>query len=389
MDTDRIIFSQIMDFIPKHQFNQCVHRYRGNYRIRKFSCFDQFLCMAFAQLTFRESLRDIETCLRAMTPKLYHAGFRGHISKSTLADANERRPWQIYADFAQILITKARELYADENFGIELDNAAYALDTTTIDLCLSLFPWAQFRRHKSAVKVHTLMDLKGSIPCFIRITGGSVHEVNILDELIIEPGAFYVMDRGFTDFARLLTFTESMAWFVIRAKANLDYTRTSYRPVNKTTGLRSDQTITLKGPLTSQYYPVPLRRISYYDVDNQLKLIFLTNNFMLDALTITKLYKCRWQIELFFKWLKQHLHIKAFFGTSDNAVKTQIWIAVSIYVLIAIIKKELLLRQSLAEILQIFSITLFEKVPLQQALTEIPMQNEINQNYNQLFLFNL
>ena len=389
MNTERTVFSQLMDFIPKHQFNQCVRRYRGNYRIRKFSCFDQFLCMAFAQLTFRESLRDIVTCLRAMTPKLYHAGFRGRISKSTLADANEKRPWQIYADFAQILIANARKLYADEGFGVELDNTAYALDTTTIDLCLSLFPWAQFRRHKSAVKVHTLMDLKGSIPCFIRITGGFVHEVNILDELIIEPGAFYVMDRGFTDFARLLTFTESMAWFVIRAKSNLDYTRIGYRPVDKTTGLRSDQTISLKGPLTSRYYPVPLRRISYYDVDKQRKLIFLTNNFTLDALTITKLYKCRWQIELFFKWLKQHLHIKAFFGTSDNAVKTQIWIAVSVYVLIAIIKKELRLQQSLAEILQILSITLFEKVPLQQALTEILMQNKINQNYNQLSLFNL
>jgi transposase len=389
MNTERTVFSQLMDFIPKHQFNQCVRRYRGNYRIRKFSCFDQFLCMAFAQLTFRESLRDIVTCLRAMTPKLYHAGFRGHISKSTLADANEKRPWQMYADFAQILIANARKLYADENFGVELDNTAYALDTTTIDLCLSLFPWAQFRKHKSAVKVHTLMDLKGSIPCFIRITGGFVHEVNILDELIIEPGAFYVMDRGFTDFARLLTFTESMAWFVIRAKSNLDYTRISYRPVDKTTGLRSDQTISLKGPLTSRYYPVPLRRISYYDVDKQRKLIFLTNNFTLDALTITKLYKCRWQIELFFKWLKQHLHIKAFFGTSDNAVKTQIWTAVSVYVLIAIIKKELQLQQSLAEILQILSITLFEKVPLQQALTEILMQNKINQNYNQLSLFNL
>jgi len=389
MNTERTVFSQLMDFIPKHQFNQCVRRYRGNYRTRRFSCFDQFLCMAFAQLTFRESLRDIETCLRAMTPKLYHAGFRGRISKSTLADANEKRPWQIYADFAQILIAKARKLYAEENFGIELDNAAYALDTTTIDLCLSLFPWAQFRKHKSAVKVHTLLDLKGSIPCFIRITSGSVHEVNILDELIIEPGAFYVMDRGFTDFARLLTFTENMAWFVIRAKSNLDYTRTSYRLVDKTTGLRSDQTIMLKGPLTSHYYPVALRRISYYDSDNQRKLIFLTNNFTLDTLTITKLYKCRWQIELFFKWLKQHLHIKAFFGTSDNAVKTQIWIAVSVYVLIAIIKKELRLQQSLAEILQILSITLFEKVPLQQALTEIPMQNENYQNCNQLFLFNL
>jgi len=389
MNTDRIIFSQIMDFIPKHIFNQCVRRYRGNYRLRTFSCFDQFLCMAFAQLTFKESLRDIETCLRAMEPKLYHAGFRGRIAKSTLADANEKRSWQIYADFAQILIAKARTLYSNDSFGIDLKNAAYALDSTTIDLCLTLFPWAQFRKHKSAVKVHTLMDLKGSIPCFIRITGGSVHDVNFLDELLIEPGAFYIMDRGYIDFARLYTFTKSMAFFVTRAKTNLDYTRISYRTVDKTTGLRSDQTIMLRGPRTSRDYPVPLRRISYYDADTNKRLIFLTNNFTLDALIIAKLYKCRWQIELFFKWLKQHLHIKAFFGTSDNAVKTQIWIAVSVYVLIAIIKKELRLPHSLAEILQILSIALFEQVPLQQILTKIPVKNENSQHYKQLPLFNL
>ncbi len=389
MNTDRIIFSQIMDFIPKHQFNQCIRRYRGNYRLRTFSCFDQFLCMAFAQLTFKESLRDIETCLRAMEPKLYHAGFRGRIAKSTLADANEKRSWQIYADFAQILIAKARTLYSNDSFSIDLKNAAYALDSTTIDLCLTLFPWAQFRKHKSAVKVHTLMDLKGSIPCFIRITGGSVHDVNFLDDLLIEPGAFYIMDRGYIDFARLYTFTKSMAFFVTRAKTNLDYTRISYRTVDKTTGLRSDQTIMLRGPRTSQDYPVPLRRISYYDADTNKRLAFITNNFTLDALTIAKLYKCRWQIELFFKWLKQHLRIKAFFGTSDNAVKTQIWIAVSVYVLIAVIKKELRLRHSLAEILQILSIALFEQVPLQQVLTEIPMKNEDPQNYKQLPLFNL
>jgi len=389
MNTDRIIFSQIMDFVPKHQFNQCVRRYRGNYRLRTFSCFDQFLCMAFAQLTFKESLRDIETCLRAMEPKLYHAGFRGRIAKSTLADANEKRSWQIYADFAQILIAKARTLYSNDSFGIDLKNAAYALDSTTIDLCLTLFPWAQFRKHKSAVKVHTLMDLKGSIPCFIRITGGSVHDVNFLDALLIEPGAFYIMDRGYIDFARLYTFTKSMAFFVTRAKTNLDYTRISYRTVDKTTGLRSDQTIALQGPRTSQNYPAPFRRISYYDADTNKRLVFITNNFALDALTIAKLYKCRWQIELFFKWLKQHLHIKAFFGTSDNAVKTQIWIAVSVYVLIAVIKKELRLQHSLAEILQILSIALFEQVPLQQVLTEIPMKNEDSQNYKQLSLFNL
>ncbi len=389
MNTDRIVFSQIMDFIPQHQFNRCVRRYRGNYRLRKFSCFDQFLCMAFAQLAFKESLRDIETCLRAMKPKLYHAGFRGHIARSTLADANENRPWQMYADFAQILIGKARALYRNDRFGIDLKNAAYALDSTTVDLCLALFPWAQFRKHKSAVKVHTLMDLRGSIPCFIRITGGSIHDVNILDELLIEPGAFYIMDRGYIDFARLYTFAKSMAFFLTRAKTNLDYARIGYRTVDKTTGLRSDQTIPLQGPRTSQEYPVPLRRIRYYDADTNNRLVFLTNNFTLDAITIAKLYKCRWQIELFFKWLKQNLHIKAFFGTSENAVKTQIWIAVSVYVLIAIIKKELRLGHSLAEILQIISIALFEQVQLQQLLTEIPLQNEISQNYKQLSLFNL
>jgi transposase len=378
-----------MDFIPKHQFNQCVRRYRGNYRLRKFSCFDQFLCMAFAQLAFKESLRDIQTCLRAMKPKLYHAGFRGRISKSTLADANENRPWQIYADFAQVLIAKARALYSNDNFGIDLKNAAYALDSTTVDLCLALFPWAQFRKHKSAVKVHTLMDLKGSIPCFIRITGGSVHDVNFLDELLIEPGAFYIMDRGYIDFTRLYTFTKSMAFFLTRAKTNLDYTRIGYCKVDKTTGLRSNQTIVLRGPRTSQEYPVPLRRISYYDADTNKRLVFLTNNFTLDAIIIAQLYKCRWQIELFFKWLKQNLHIKAFFGTSENAVKTQIWIAVGVYVLIAIIKKELQLQQTLAEILQILSIALFEQVQLQQILTEIPMQNGNSQNYKQLSLFDL
>jgi hypothetical protein len=389
MNTDRIVFSQLMDFIPKHQFNRCVRRYHGNYRLRKFSCFDQFLCMAFAQLAFKESLRDIETCLRAMKPKLYHAGFRGHIARSTLADANENRPWQMYADFAQILIDKARALYRNDRFGVDLEHAAYALDSTTVDLCLALFPWAQFRKHKSAVKVHTLMDLKGSIPCFIRITGGSVHDVNLLDELLIEPGAFYIMDRGYIDFARLYTFAESMAFFLTRAKTNLDYTRIGYRTVDKTTGLRSDQTILLQGPRTSQEYPVPLRRIRYYDADTDKRLVFLTNNFTLEAITIARLYKCRWQIELFFKWLKQNLHIKAFFGTSENAVKTQIWIAVSVYVLIAIIKKELRLGHSLAEILQIISIALFEQVQLQQLLTEIPTQNEISQNCKQLSLFNL
>jgi hypothetical protein len=389
MNTDRTIFSQIMDFIPRHHFNQCVRRYRGNYRMRTFSCFDQFLCMAFAQLTFRESLRDVETCLRAMRRKLYRAGFRGRIAKSTLADANEKRSWRIYADFAQRLIAKARTLYLDDSFGVELEHAAYALDSTTIDLCLALFPWAQFRQHKSAVKVHTLMDLKGSIPCVIRITGGSVHDVHFLDDLIIETGAFYIMDRGYIDFARLFRFTNQMAFFVIRSKSNLDYTRIESRPVDRSTGLRSDQTILLQGPRTAKDYPSPLRRISYYDADTENRLVFLTNNFTLDALTIAKLYKCRWQIELFFKWIKQHLHIKAFFGTTDNAVKTQIWIAVCVYVLIAILKKELGIRHSLAEILQILSLSLFEQVPLQQTLMDFPVQNEIPQKCNQLLLFNL
>jgi hypothetical protein len=389
MNTDRIIFSQIMDFIPRHYFNHCVRRYRGNYRTRAFSCFDQFLCMAFAQLTFRESLRDVETCLRALQPKLYRAGFRGRIAKSTLADANEKRPWRIYADFAQRLIATARTLYIDDSFGVELDHTAYALDSTTIDLCLTLFPWAQFRRHKSAVKMHTLMDLKGSIPRFIRITGGFVHDVHFLDDLLIEPGAFYIMDRGYIDFARLFRFTNQMAFFVIRSKSNLDYTRIESRRVDRSAGLRSDQTILLQGPRTAKDYPSPLRRISYYDADTENRLVFLTNNFTLDAMTIAKLYKCRWQIELFFKWIKQHLDIKAFFGTSDNAVKTQIWIAVCVYVLIAIIKKELGIHHSLAEILQILSISLFEQVPLQKTLMEFSVQNEIPQNCNQLFLFDL
>ena len=389
MNSQRIIFSQIMDFFPQHHFNICVRRYHGNYRTRRFSCHDQFLCMAFAQLTFKESLRDIVTCLRAVRPKLYHAGIRSNISKSTLADANEKRPWQIYADFAQLLIHRARQLYAGESFGVELQHTAYALDSTTIDLCLSLFPWAQFRRHKSAVKIHTLMDLKGSIPCFVSITGGAVHDVNVLDDIVIEPSAFYIMDRAYIDFARLFNFTQSLAFFVTRAKSNLDFTRTSYRLVDKSTGLRCDQTIVLKGPLTSKDYPAALRRISFYDVENNKKLIFLTNNFTLDALTIAMLYKCRWQIELFFKWLKQHLHIKAFFGTSENAVKTQIWIDVSVYVLIAIIKKELKIQRSLSEILQILSIMLFEKVLITEALMEYDTKTENFQNHNQLLLFKL
>jgi hypothetical protein len=331
--------------------------------------------MAFAQLTYRGSLREIETCLRAMKKKLYHTGIRGQISRNTLAKANENRDWRIYADFAQILIITARKLYAGENFGVELEQIAYVLDSTTIDLCLSLFPWAQFRKRKSAVKLHTLLDLRGSIPCFVRISSGEMHDVKILDELVLEPGALYIMDRAYIDFARLYEFTLSFSFFVIRAKKNLDFSRRSYRRVDKLTGLRCDQTITLKGPKSSKQYPEPLRRISYFDSETEKRFVFLTNNFILPALTIAQLYKCRWQVELFFKWIKQHLRIKSFFGTSENAVKTQIWIAISIYVLVAILKKQLKSKQNLSEILQILSISLFEKTPILEALTEMSLQN--------------
>ena len=343
--------------------------------------------MAFAQLTYRESLRDIETCLRAMQPKLYHAGIRGKVSRSTLAKANENRDWRIYADFAQVLIRIARTLYAHDDFGLELKQTAYAFDSTTIDLCLSLFPWANFRKRKAAVKLHTLMDLRGNIPCFISITDGKTSDVKILDELILEAGAFYIMDRGYIDFRRLYAFNQSFAFFVTRAKSNLDYSRRSHRHVDKTTGLRSDQTIILNGPKTSRQYPAPLRRISYFDAETDKRLVFLTNNFTLPALTIALLYKCRWRVELFFKWIKQYLRIKAFYGTSENAVKTQIWIAISVYVLVAIVKKDLKIERSLGEILQILSITLFEKAFMPQALTALPLQNENGGSSKQLSLF--
>jgi hypothetical protein len=345
--------------------------------------------MAFAQITYRQSLRDIETCLRAMQSKLYHCGIRGNMSRNTLANANENRDWRIYADFAQILINKARALYANEDFGIQLNREVYALDSTTIDLCLSLFPWARFRKHKAAVKVHTLMDLKGSIPTFIRITDGRVHDVNILDDLVLEPGAIYVMDRGYLDFARLFTFTKALSTFVTRAKTNFDYRRLYYRTVDKTTGLRCDQMIRLNGFYASQHYPPILRRIGYFDIETDKKFIFLTNNFTLPALTIAQLYKCRWRIEIFFKWIKQYLRIKTFFGTSENAVKTQIWIAISVYVLVAIVKKELKIELSLSEILQILSIVLFEKVHITQVLTKHVLQNRNSQFHNQLLLFDL
>jgi len=369
MHSGTLVFTQLMEFFSRHDFDKSVRRYRGNYRTRDFSCRDQFLAMAFAQLTYRESLRDIETCLRSVQPKLYHMGFRGRIARSTIADANRKRDWRIYADFAQTLIGRARKLYLNEPFGVDLEGAAYALDSTTIDLCLSLFPWATFRRRKGAVKLHTLLDLRGNIPCFLRISHGKMHDVNILDELPIEPGAFYIMDKAYIDYARLYRLHQQAAFFLTRAKKNLDAKRRESRIVDKTTGLRSDQTIVLAGAKSSQSYPEALRRIHYYDIETGKRFVFLTNNFVLSALTIAQLYKCRWQIELFFKWIKQHLRIKAFYGTSPNAVRTQIWIAISVYVLVAIVKKELKIERSLSEILQILSVNPFEKTPVLQLLT--------------------
>lgn len=385
----QFVFSQLMDFLPRREFDACVANYGGHRRPRGFSCRDQFLCLAFAQLTYRESLRDIETCLRAFGSKLYHAGFRGQISRSTLADANRTHDWRIYADFAQVLIRRARKLYASEPLAVELEQTVYALDSTTIDLCLSLFPWARFRRRKGAVKLHTMIDLRGNIPCFVHVSHGKMHDVTVLDHLPIEPGAFYVMDRGYVDFERLHRLTQGGAFFVTRAKKNLDYTRRACRQVDKTTGLRSDQTIVLSGPKSSRLYPDRLRRIAFYDTENQRRLVFLTNNFALPALVIARLYKSRWQVELFFKWIKQHLRIKAFYGTSENAVKTQVWVAISVYVLVAILKKELKLERSLYEILQILSVTLFEKMPIFEALRTLPAPNADTPFPNQLTLFDL
>ena len=389
MFAGQLIFAQLMDFLPRHEFNACVRRYGGDRRPRGFSCRDQFLCLAFAQLTFRESLRDIETCLRAVGAKLYHAGLRGKVSRSTLADANRAHDWRIYADFAQVLIRRARELYAHESLSVELDETVYALDSTTIDLCLSLFPWALFRRRKAAVKLHTLLDLRGSIPSFVHVSHGKMHDVTALDYLPIEPGAFYVMDRGYVDFKRLHRFTQAGAFFVTRSKKNLDCTRRARREIDKTTGLRSDQTIVLAGPKSSRLYPDPLRRVAFYDVENERRFAFLTNNFTLPALTIAQLYQCRWQVELFFKWIKQHLRIKAFYGTSDNAVKTQIWTAIGVYVLVAIVKKELRIERSLYEILQILSVTLFEKIPIFAALSEWNPPDSESPSPNQQTLFDL
>jgi hypothetical protein len=389
MESGKLVFAQLMDFVPRHDFDACVRRYGGHRRPRGFSCRDQFLCLAFAQLTFRESLRDIETCLRALRPKLYHAGFRGQVSRSTLADADRTHDWRIFADFAQVLIGRARELYGDEPLGVELEHTAYAFDSTTIDLCLSLFPWARFRRRKGAVKLHTLLDLRGNIPCFVRVSHGKTSDVSVLDYLPIEPGAFYIMDRGYIDFRRLHRFTTASAFFVTRAKRGLDFTRRARRRVDKTTGLRSDQTIVLVGPKTSRLYPDPLRRIAFYDAENDRRFVFLTHNFTLSALTIARLYKCRWQVELFFKWIKQHLRIKSFYGTSNNAVKIQVWIAISVYVLVAIVKRELGIQRSMTEILQILSLMLFEKTPIFQALSKEKTQRPDIKSHNQMTLFDL
>jgi hypothetical protein len=383
----KLVFAQLMGHLPLHTLRRCVARYPGRYPTLTFSHLDQFLAMAFAQLTFRESLRDIETCLRAHSSKLYHLGIRSRIARSTLADANEKRDWRIYRDLALSLIQTGRRLYADEDFGVELKNTAYALDTTTIDLSLSLFPWAHFRRAKAAVKLHTLLDLRGNIPTFIHISDGKLHEVNVLDQIAFEAGSFYVMDRGFLDFGRLHALHRAQAFFVIRAKSNLQYRRLYSHPSDKASGLRCDQTVVLTGVQSCTDYPSPLRRIKFYDATHDKLLVFLTNHFDLPALTITELYRCRWQVELFFKWIKQHLRIKAFFGTSENAVKTQVWIAIAVYVLVAVVKKRLNIDASLYTILQILSLTLFEKTPLDQLLACIDREDESVENGNQLNLF--
>ena len=387
MNSGRTIFAQLMDFIPTYEFRKCVDQYNGNHKVISFSCWDQFLCMAFAQLTYRESLRDIQVCLRATQSRLYHLGIRGKVSRNTLAHANQTRNWRIYADFAQILIQKARKLYAADSFGIELDQAVYALDSTTIDLCLALFPWAEFRKRKGAIKLHTLLDLHGNIPSVVIITTGKVHDVNILDQLLIELGAIYIMDRGYIDFTRLYKIHRASAFFVTRAKVNFSRTRLYSQPVDKTTGVLCDQIVVLKGHYAKKDYPEKLRRIRYFDSKNNKTFVFLTNNFVLPAITIADLYRCRWQVELFFKWIKQHLRIKAFYGTTENAVKTQIRISISVYVLVAIVKKALNLDQNLYTILQILSLTLFEKETLYQTLSNISYIKQEDHISNQLNLF--
>lgn len=381
------VFSQIMDFLPKHQFRRCVQRYKGNYRIRSFKCYDQFLCMAFAQLTYRDSLRDIECCLRAMKQKLYHMGIKGKVSRSTLADANEKRDWRIYADFAQLLIHEARKLYIDDDFGLQLKETVYAFDATIVDLCLSVFPWAQFRSTKAGIKLHTLLDLRGSIPSFIEITAAKIHEVKILDELIPEVGAIYVMDRAYLDFERLFGLHQCSSFFVVRSKVNTKLRRLYSMPVDKSSGLRCDQIVVPTGFYSKKAYPEKLRYVKFFDPENQQRIRLLTNQFTLPAITIADLYRCRWQVEIFFRWIKEHLRIKSFYGTSENAVKTQIWIAVSVYVLVAIIKKRVKTDLSLYTILQIFSITLFEKTPILQVLASTDHKNKITSGHIQLKLF--
>mgnify|MGYP000993631973 FL=1 len=387
MYTGKLVFSQVMEHLPLHVFHQCVNRYNGDFKVKEFTCLDQYLCMAFAQLTYRESLRDIEACLRSQQNKLYHMGIRSSVSRNTLANANKVRDWRIYADLAYSLIQTARKLYANDSFGLELQNTVYALDATTIDLCLSMFPWANFRKNKGAIRLHTLLDLKGSIPSFIHISDGKLHEVNTLDIIPLEAGAFYIMDRGYLDFERLYNISQASAFFVIRAKSNLKCRRVYTHQVDKSTGLICDQSVQLTGYYQSKDYPEKLRRVKYYDAENDKTLVFLTNNFSLPAMTITELYRCRWQVELFFKWIKQNLRIKTFYGTSENAVKAQIWIAISVYVLVAIMKKRLKIKASLYTILQVLSVTIFERMPLLQALTEADYKNETDTNNNQLILF--
>jgi len=387
MNSGKTIFAQLMDFMPAYEFRKCVARYNGNRKVISFSCWDQYLCMAFAQLTYRESLRDIQACLRATQSRLYHLGIRGQVSRNTLANANQNRNWRIYADFAQVLIAKARKLYAADSFGIDLEQAAYALDSTTIELCLALFPWAEFRKRKGAVKLHTLLDLRGNIPSVIIVTTGKVHDVNILDQLLFEAGAIYIMDRGYLDFDRLYKMHQASAFFVTRTKNNFSRKRLYSLPVDKSTGIRCDQIIRLKGYHAKKNYPEKLRRIRYFDSKNNKTLVFLTNNFVLPAITIADLYRSRWQVELFFKWIKQHLRIKAFYGTTENAVMTQIWIAISTYVLVAIVKKALKLDQSLYTILQVLSVSLFEKMPILQAFSNTTYTNQDYHYINQLNLF--
>jgi hypothetical protein len=389
MNTTPTVFAQIMAFLPLHEFRKCVRRYRGDYKIKTFSCLDQFLCLAFAQLTYRESLRDIVACLRTMKHRLYHMGIRSNVSRNNLAHANETRDWRIFADFARVLIAEARRLYQDEDLGLDLQNTVYAFDSTTIDLCLSLFPWAFFRKRKGAIKLHTLLDLRGSIPTFVHMTDGKTHDVRILDELPLEAGAFYLMDRGYLDFSRLYTLHQYRVFFVIRAKSNLQSRRISSRPVDKTMDLTSDQTIVLTGPKSKADYPDPLRRVRFYDRENDRHLTFLTNNFLLPALMIAQLYKIRWQVELFFRWIKQNLRIKSFYGTSENAVRTQIWVAITVYALVAVIKKRLPLELPLYTFLQILSMTAFEKLPLNRLLTETADHESMTYGCNQLVLFNL